>query len=68
MILLSQGANDFYQALGKGTLVAAQEYGGEDFACVLGQEMGGYATGEVSYVSQGLGIQAFASGYRGLFL
>jgi aldehyde:ferredoxin oxidoreductase len=57
IILLSQGANEFYNALGKGTLVAAKQYGGEEFACVLGQEMGGYATGEVSYVAQALGFR-----------
>ena len=39
--------NDFYHFLGQGTLVAAARYGGSDFACVLGQEMAGYATGEV---------------------
>ena len=36
---------------------AAEEYGGEDFACVLGQEMGGYATGEVFFTSQALGFR-----------
>jgi aldehyde:ferredoxin oxidoreductase len=36
---LGRGANDFYRLLGMGTLKAAAEYGGEDFACVLGQEM-----------------------------
>ena len=55
--LLSERANDFYYALGQGVLVAAQEYGGEDFACVLGQEMAGYATGEVSYIAQALGFR-----------
>jgi aldehyde:ferredoxin oxidoreductase len=37
--------------------VAAQNYGGTDFACVLGQEMAGYATGEVFYTSQSLGFR-----------
>ena len=54
---LGMARNDFYRALGQGTLVAAREYGGEDFACVLGQEMAGYATGEHYYVAQGLGFR-----------
>ncbi|GKT31338.1 hypothetical protein ADUPG1_001981, partial [Aduncisulcus paluster] len=48
---LSNAENEFYAALGKGSLVAAAKYGGEDFACVLGQEMAGYATGEAFYVA-----------------
>jgi aldehyde:ferredoxin oxidoreductase len=54
---LGLGANDFYRALAGGTLKAAEQYGGTDFACVLGQEMGGYATGEVFFVSQALGFR-----------
>ena len=54
---LGLGANDFYSLLGQGTLKAAEKYGGADFACVLGQEMGGYATGEVFFVSQALGLR-----------
>jgi aldehyde:ferredoxin oxidoreductase len=54
---LGLGANDFYRLLGQGTLKAAEQYGGSDFACVLGQEMGGYATGEVFFVSQALGFR-----------
>jgi aldehyde:ferredoxin oxidoreductase len=54
---LGAAANDFYQLLGQGTLKAAQQYGGQDFACVLGQEMGGYATGEVFFISQALGLR-----------
>ena len=54
---LGTGANEFYRLLGMGTLKAAEEYGGTDFACVLGQEMGGYATGEVFYTSQSLGFR-----------
>ncbi len=45
------GVNDFYRFLGQGTLKAAEHYGGADFACVLGQEMAGYATGEVFFVN-----------------
>jgi aldehyde:ferredoxin oxidoreductase len=54
---LGTGANDFYRLLGQGTLKAAQQYGGQDFACVLGQEMAGYATGEVFFISQALGLR-----------
>jgi aldehyde:ferredoxin oxidoreductase len=54
---LGQGANEFYRHLGQGTLKAAEQYGGTDFACVLGQEMAGYATGEVFFVSQALGLR-----------
>jgi aldehyde:ferredoxin oxidoreductase len=54
---LGRGANDFYRLLGKGTLKAAGYYGGADFACVLGQEMAGYATGEVFFTSQALGFR-----------
>lgn len=49
--------NDFYRLLAQGTLKCAQQYGGEDFACVLGQEMAGYATGEVFFVSEALGFR-----------
>jgi len=51
------GSNDFYRILAQGTMKAAEQYGGEDFACVLGQEMGGYATGEVFFASQALGFR-----------
>jgi aldehyde:ferredoxin oxidoreductase len=54
---LGAAANDFYRLLAQGTLKAAQRYGGADFACVLGQEMGGYATGEVFFISQALGLR-----------
>jgi aldehyde:ferredoxin oxidoreductase len=54
---LGAASNDFYRVLGQGTMKAAAHYGGEDFACVLGQEMGGYATGEVFFVSQALGLR-----------
>jgi aldehyde:ferredoxin oxidoreductase len=54
---LGFGSNDFYRLLGQGTLKAAERYGGTDFACVLGQEMGGYATGEVFFISQALGLR-----------
>ena len=54
---LAYGANDFYRLLAQGTLKAAAHYGGADFACVLGQEMAGYATGEVYFASQALGLR-----------
>jgi aldehyde:ferredoxin oxidoreductase len=54
---LGAGASDFYRLLAQGTLKAAQQYGGQDFACVLGQEMAGYATGEVFFISQALGLR-----------
>ncbi len=54
---LGAASNDFYRLLGQGAMQAAKHYGGEDFACVLGQEMAGYATGEVFFVSQALGLR-----------
>jgi aldehyde:ferredoxin oxidoreductase len=54
---LARGENEFYRLLASGTLRAAARFGGEDFACVLGQEMAGYATGEVFFVSQALGLR-----------
>ncbi|MDY7001119.1 MAG: aldehyde ferredoxin oxidoreductase N-terminal domain-containing protein [Thermodesulfobacteriota bacterium] len=57
MVNLGGRVNEFYRVLGQGALAAAKEYGGEDFACVLGQEMAGYATGEVFFVAQALGFR-----------
>ena len=57
MEYLGRGTNDFYRLLAQGTLKAAEHYGGEDYACVLGQEMAGYATGEVFFTSQALGFR-----------
>jgi aldehyde:ferredoxin oxidoreductase len=54
---LARAENEFYRLLASGTLHAAKRFGGEDFACVLGQEMAGYATGEVFFVSQALGLR-----------
>ncbi|HUT72820.1 MAG TPA: aldehyde ferredoxin oxidoreductase N-terminal domain-containing protein [Desulfatiglandales bacterium] len=54
---LCRQTNEFYQTLARGTKAAANAYGGKDFACVLGQEMAGYATGEVFYVSQAYGFR-----------
>ena len=52
MWCIGHKTNDFYALLGKGALAAAGRYGGADFACVLGQEMAGYATGETYFASQ----------------
>ncbi len=57
MVHLGLGVNDFYRRLARGTLKAAAHYGGADFACVLGQEMAGYATGEVFFAAQALGFR-----------
>lgn len=54
---LGRGTNDFYRLLGQGTLKAAEVWGGGDFACVLGQEMAGYATGELYFAAQTLGFR-----------
>jgi aldehyde:ferredoxin oxidoreductase len=54
---LGEGSNDFYRLLGQGSLKAAELFGGEDFACVLGQEMAGYATGELFFAAQTLGFR-----------
>jgi len=54
---LAFGTNEFYQLLSQGTMKAAERYGGGDFACVLGQEMAGYATGKTFFVSQALGLR-----------
>ena len=54
---LALGTNEFYQILSQGTMRAVKHYGGGDFACVLGQEMAGYATGETFFVSQALGLR-----------
>ncbi|MEJ5328660.1 MAG: aldehyde ferredoxin oxidoreductase N-terminal domain-containing protein [Desulfobaccales bacterium] len=54
---LAWGSTDFYRLLAQGAAKAAAVYGGGDFACVLGQEMAGYATGEVFFVGQALGFR-----------
>lgn len=57
LVHLGTPPNEFYTLLAKGTMTAAQRYKGEDYACVLGQEMAGYATGEVFFVSQSMGMR-----------
>ena len=54
---LGTAATPFYRLLAMGTLRAAQQYGGAEFACVLGQEMAGYATGELFFAAQTLGFR-----------
>lgn len=54
---LGTGANDFYRLLSQGLGAATSQFGGTDYACILGQEMAGYATGEVFFVSQALGLR-----------
>jgi aldehyde:ferredoxin oxidoreductase len=54
---LGIGSTDFYRLLGQGTLRVATVYGGGEFACVLGQEMAGYATGELFFAAQTLGFR-----------
>jgi aldehyde:ferredoxin oxidoreductase len=54
---LGHGANDFYRLLGSGLRMACEQYGGCEFSCLLGQEMAGYATGEVFFASQALGFR-----------
>lgn len=54
---LANGANEFWRTLGRGTPAATDAYGGQEFSCVLGQEMAGYATGEVFFVAQALGFR-----------
>lgn len=54
---LGSPPNEFYTLLAQGSLKAAQRYDAQDYACVLGQEMAGYATGEVFFVSQALGLR-----------
>ncbi len=54
---LCRGTNEFYSLLCQGTLKAAERYGGGEFACVLGQEMAGYATGELFFAAQSLGFR-----------
>ena len=54
---LGQPPNAFYELLAQGTMKAAAQYGGAEFACVLGQEMAGYATGEVFFTAQSMGFR-----------
>ncbi|MCL2568245.1 MAG: aldehyde:ferredoxin oxidoreductase [Oscillospiraceae bacterium] len=55
---LAKRRNAFYQTLGKGCRVAAERYGGEDFAMqIAGNEMAGYHTGYGSVVGPAVGAR-----------
>ncbi|MGE4552006.1 MAG: aldehyde ferredoxin oxidoreductase C-terminal domain-containing protein [Desulfovibrionaceae bacterium] len=54
---LARGENEFWRTLGDGVERAVARYGGGDFSCVLGQEMAGYATGEVFFAAQSMGFR-----------
>lgn len=54
---LAMPPNKFWQDAGKGLNWMIKHHGGEGFACVLGQEMAGYATGENYFVAQALGFR-----------
>jgi len=54
---LGAGTNEFYRRLAQGTMKAAAHHNGQDYACVLGQEMAGYATGETFFVSESLSFR-----------
>ena len=50
--------NKFYKTLAEGTVAAAAEYGGEDFAMTLGGlEIAGYNTGPGAIVGQLMGVR-----------
>ncbi|MEF2144775.1 MAG: aldehyde ferredoxin oxidoreductase C-terminal domain-containing protein [Desulfovibrionaceae bacterium] len=57
MELLAGRVNPFYSVLAMGVPRAVEVFGGGDFACVLGQEMAGYATGEVFFTAQSMGFR-----------
>jgi len=49
---------EFYQALSRGTWAAAEQYGGSEFACVLGKnEVAGYHTGYANIIGQAFGAR-----------
>jgi len=49
---------EFYRALARGTWVAAGQYGGTEFACVLGKnEVAGYHTGYANIIGQAFGAR-----------
>jgi aldehyde:ferredoxin oxidoreductase len=55
---LARGENMFYRLLASGALKAAARFGGQEFACILGQEMAGYATDKAFFVQNPLMAQA----------
>lgn len=50
-------ATPFWRTLARGARHAASVYGGEDFACVLGQEMAGYASGPTFFAAQAMNFR-----------
>lgn len=55
---LVKGTNDFYRLARKGTHYVAKEYGGSDFAMVLGKtEVAGYHTGYANVLGQAVGAR-----------
>jgi aldehyde:ferredoxin oxidoreductase len=49
---------EFYQALSRGTWAVAKQYGGTEFACVLGKnEVAGYHTGYANIIGQAFGAR-----------
>lgn len=55
--LLGAGASPFWKTLARGARHAASVYGGQDFACVLGQEMAGYASGPTFFAAQAMNFR-----------
>lgn len=55
--LLGGGQTPFWRALARGARHAAAIYGGEDYACVLGQEMAGYASGPTFFAAQAMNFR-----------
>jgi len=50
--------NEFYRTLAQGTWLAAERYGGTNFACVLGKnEVAGYHTGYANILGQAFGAR-----------
>jgi aldehyde:ferredoxin oxidoreductase len=55
---LSNGVNNFYRILGKGSRYASSKYGGEEFAMqIAGNEMAGYHTGYGALVGAAVGAR-----------
>ncbi|BBD06768.1 aldehyde ferredoxin oxidoreductase C-terminal domain-containing protein [Desulfovibrio ferrophilus] len=55
--LLGRGETPFWKELAQGVKSAARVYGGKDFACVLGQEMAGYASGPTFFAAQAMNFR-----------
>ncbi|GAW28521.1 aldehyde ferredoxin oxidoreductase family protein [Carboxydocella sp. ULO1] len=58
MDYLIKQPNEFYRTLAQGTWLAAERYGGTEFACVLGKnEVAGYHTGYANILGQAFGAR-----------